>query len=579
MNFFSRVAVTLLVFLSVILPAKADITDGHFSTNQIFDVQYYWSGTTLNASNFIAPYDMNFSHPTVGAGQYFAFFNSTTNPGTYGLGLYNSDGTLAQVVHNTGTLQAIGPDALFYVGSGFFGTVITTSAGYNYGDSASFTNMDTSVSAADATGYTWASTTPLSAGQTAGGGGAPTVVSTAAGTPVVSTSSSTGATTTTVVDTPGVTSTVTTTSDARGTNDGRELTITRTTTQVSTTPVTRVTTDTTPVTTTTTTTPTTVTTYSDGSTTTTNGTPVVTTSTANQVVTTTTNLNTVTTTNSNQDYVTRIDQYTVLANTNSFVNLLSRNDILSRQSIVDGEIAFRGNVGQEGTVSFYSMGERTGDHTVDGYTVTSKKFGFGIDKLVSPRTVIGLNLSRSETAMSGNGASGGLNKDIVNVYSMSNVRNWLFTTELGYANNEMTTTHSMPELGYSNSSRAAGSDRWVGLRVYTPDFRGLRPFVGYRVEQNLRDAAADQGSALTAVSYAAVDRTVNRNEVGVRFDRNFGTVSVYGEYAQTNDSIKISRLGIRKDLNNRLSFAIGATQLQQHDIRSVAGTFVLRIGF
>lgn len=147
--------------------ATADITDGHFSTNQIFDVQYYWSGTTLNASNFIAPYDMNFSHPTVAAGQYFAFFNSTTNPGTYGLGLYNSNGTLAQVVHNTGTLQAIGPDALFYIGSGFFGTVITTSAGYAYGSNASFASMDTSVSSTDASSYTWASTTPLSAGQTA----------------------------------------------------------------------------------------------------------------------------------------------------------------------------------------------------------------------------------------------------------------------------------------------------------------------------------------------------------------------------------------------------------------------------
>ena len=92
MKFFSRVCVTLAVFLLSILPAKADITDGHFSTNQIFDVQYSWSGTTLNASNFIAPFDMNFQHPTVSSGQYFAFFNSTTNPGTYGLGLYNADG-------------------------------------------------------------------------------------------------------------------------------------------------------------------------------------------------------------------------------------------------------------------------------------------------------------------------------------------------------------------------------------------------------------------------------------------------------------------------------------------------------
>lgn len=171
MKFFNRVAVTLACLFGMATTANAALEDGHFSTNQIFDVQYSWSGTTLNASNFIAPYDMNFSHPTVNAGDYFAFFPSTTNPGTYGMGLYNSSGTLIQTVHDTGTLQAIGPDAIFYVGSGFFGTVITTSAGYAYGDSGSFTSMNTSVSASDASSYTWASTTPLAAGETASSSG------------------------------------------------------------------------------------------------------------------------------------------------------------------------------------------------------------------------------------------------------------------------------------------------------------------------------------------------------------------------------------------------------------------------
>jgi hypothetical protein len=169
----NKVLTALLLSIGA-FSAHADITDGHFGLNQIFDVQYYWSGTTLNASNFIAPYDMNFTHPTLTTGQYFAFFPSTTNPGTYGLGVYNANGTLASVAHDTGTLQAIGPDALFYIGSGFFGTVITTSAGYANGSSASFTNMDTSVSASDTSSYTWASTTPLSAGQTASSGGSST---------------------------------------------------------------------------------------------------------------------------------------------------------------------------------------------------------------------------------------------------------------------------------------------------------------------------------------------------------------------------------------------------------------------
>ena len=147
--------------------AFAAITDGKFGINQIFDVQYWWNGNTLNASNFIAPYDKNFNTVTVTSGQYFQFFASTTDPGTYGLKLMNSDGTFNRVVHDTGDITALGNGAIFYIGSGFFGNVITTAQGYNYGASAQFTNMDTDVTSNDLNNYTYASSTPLSAGQTA----------------------------------------------------------------------------------------------------------------------------------------------------------------------------------------------------------------------------------------------------------------------------------------------------------------------------------------------------------------------------------------------------------------------------
>jgi hypothetical protein len=147
--------------------AFAAITDGKFGINQIFDVQYNWSGTTLNASNFIAPYNKNFQTVTATSGQYFQFFASTTNPGTYGLKLMNSNGTQHSIVHDTGEITALGNGAIFYLGSGWLGNVITTSTGYNYGASAQFTNMDTSVTSSDLNNYTFASTTPLAAGQTA----------------------------------------------------------------------------------------------------------------------------------------------------------------------------------------------------------------------------------------------------------------------------------------------------------------------------------------------------------------------------------------------------------------------------
>jgi hypothetical protein len=156
-----------LMMLMLCSNAFAAITDGKFGINQIFDVQYWWNGNTLNASNFIAPYNKNFQTVTVSAGQYFQFFPSTTNPGTYGLKLMNSNGTQHSIVHDHGDITALGNGAIFYIGSGFFGNVITTAAGYNYGASAQFTNMDTSVTSSDLNNYTFASTTPLAAGQTA----------------------------------------------------------------------------------------------------------------------------------------------------------------------------------------------------------------------------------------------------------------------------------------------------------------------------------------------------------------------------------------------------------------------------
>ncbi len=163
----------ILSLMLVCSNAFAAITDGKFGINQIFDVQYYWSGNTLNASNFIAPYNKNFQTVTVTTGQYFQFFASTTNPGKYGLKLMNSNGTQHSIVHDYGDITALGSGAIFYIGSGFFGNVITTQQGYSYGASAQFTNMDTSVSSSDLDNYTFASTTPLGAGQTAAPAGPP----------------------------------------------------------------------------------------------------------------------------------------------------------------------------------------------------------------------------------------------------------------------------------------------------------------------------------------------------------------------------------------------------------------------
>jgi hypothetical protein len=707
----------------------ADISDGHFSSNQIFDVQYYWSGTTLNASNFIAPYDANFQHPTVSSGDYFAFFPSTTNAGTYGLGLYNSSGTLIQTVHNTGTLQAIGPDALFYIGSGFFGTVITTSAGYAYGSSASFTNMDTSVSASDATSYTWASTTPLAAGQTANstptppastyvaitnasvvsvtptsnnspagegsanaidgnsstkylnfdrasagftiklnqgkviekftittandyaprdpskfslfgsndgrtwttivnnqsitlsdtrfatsaditftntnayvyyfitfdstkaldqyssvsacvagyGGGwlgtencnsvqvsevkyyydssntttsadagngtvsnpgtsgavsslntTPTVVSSAPGTDIVSTSVSNGATTSSTTVTRGTTTTTSVTTDTRD-RQPKVLNINRNITVTNTTPVTTTVVDTTPVTTTTVTTPTTVDTYSDNSTVTTNGTPVTTTSVTNTVVTTSTTVNDVQITSTDTPYSTRIDQMDKLYDINHRVNVNNMAEPFDRHVIVDGLL--RNRDGTDRTLNVYINSGQQQSNTYDLYSYKNNNTTVGIEKRVERDLLVGLTYNRNDVNLYALDAGGSITKDTATLYGLKIYNDFVYRGEIGSSDNTFNSYHTLPELGLSNSANAKGNDSWAAARVYTPDLKGFRPFLGIRKDINKRDAIQETGDALSAVDYSLINNSTETKEVGIRFDKQLSNKWAIGAEA------------------------------------------------
>ena len=132
----------------------AGVTDLRLKVDQIFDVQWNISGGNLNASGFNYIYSsVNYATQSSNTparwtaaqtadagsnGRYIAFFNSTTNPGTYGMAVYESDGTLYKIINNTGTFRALANGAIFYNGNGMWGTLITTEAGYANGSSGSW---------------------------------------------------------------------------------------------------------------------------------------------------------------------------------------------------------------------------------------------------------------------------------------------------------------------------------------------------------------------------------------------------------------------------------------------------------
>jgi hypothetical protein len=161
---------------------SAGVTDLKLSTAQIFDVQWNISGGMLNTSGFNYIYSsINYDTQTTSAarwtaaqttdagsnGRYISFFHSTTHPGTYGMAVYNSDGSIYKLINNTGSFRTLADGAIFYNGNGMWGTLITTKQGFNYGQSASFAITQEYPTNQQLEAYVPDSTTPLAAGETA----------------------------------------------------------------------------------------------------------------------------------------------------------------------------------------------------------------------------------------------------------------------------------------------------------------------------------------------------------------------------------------------------------------------------
>jgi hypothetical protein len=147
--------------------AVTGLTDCRFSKAQVFDVQWFISGTTLNVSGMTSPYASHepdyFTQPPIADGDTFAFYE---NGGEVGFRQFSADGTVKYTLHLSGAFRAIGPDFIFYTGGGFFGTLITSGQGFEYGDSTQLEVTAQNVTVEEALGYTSCASVPLAIGQT-----------------------------------------------------------------------------------------------------------------------------------------------------------------------------------------------------------------------------------------------------------------------------------------------------------------------------------------------------------------------------------------------------------------------------
>ena len=381
------------------------------------------------------------------------------------------------------------------------------------------------------------------------------------GTPVITTAVAYGATAT-AVDL----------ANSRGGQTPQKLTVTQTTTVTNTTPVTITTTTTTPVTTTTTTTPVTVTTYSDNTTTTSNGTPVVTVATTNTVTSSSVNGLEIDQTQNNKDYTTRIDQFAKLSSANNRMNESLESDPYTRIRVEDGQIHQRDLSGR--SYNFYVTGTGLQSSTKDTYNYSGSVFGLGIEKVLDATTLVGAQYNHGQVNLTGDAAAGSLNKDSVGVYVIKSFGNDVMVKgDIGYAQNSYNTAHSLPALNLANTGSANGYDSWAQVKVYSPAVNGFRAFVGGRSESNHINSVKETGSAVSAMTYAAVNQVNNSGIGGVRydynFDKNFAVGAEVGHYTN-NTNVGAINLTYHDDKNSSVLLKIARQDVQGQAVNSAS---------
>jgi hypothetical protein len=157
--------VTALLLLLSAPGANAELANGRYGSAQVFDVQrnpaYPDANQPFEVSSFQAPYSADTgTQYTLGAGQYVQFFKVSDTPCRYGINLYNADGTLDRLISASGTIWGLGSEGFLHDSDpGGYGTFVSNSAGYNYGDSLTFTTPIGEATCLETAAYQ-ASTTP-----------------------------------------------------------------------------------------------------------------------------------------------------------------------------------------------------------------------------------------------------------------------------------------------------------------------------------------------------------------------------------------------------------------------------------
>jgi hypothetical protein len=263
--------------------------------------------------------------------------------------------------------------------------------------------------------------------------------------------------------------------------------------------------------------------------------------------------NSVATSVANDSFSGRVDQYEQLGKLNTGVNR-GLNSQLFRKDMFEGK-GYR----------MYMGAAHLDSSAGNGYDAKSDKFNIGVEKDVKENWIVGAQYSRVNTKLDGVDSATKQGKNHYGAYSILTHNDWIVKTDLGFADNSLKSNRNVAGLFY-NANNTNGNDWWLTNRVYTPNLKGFRPYAGYTVGKDKRDAYTETGSVQSARTVTGVTENTNYGEIGVRYDKTINKLTLTGEAGVSSDSYKDIKGEVSYLVNPRSRISITASRQEHKDL-------------
>jgi uncharacterized protein with beta-barrel porin domain len=262
--------------------------------------------------------------------------------------------------------------------------------------------------------------------------------------------------------------------------------------------------------------------------------------------------NDVTSSVANASFSGRVDQYSVMSTLNNGINRNLNSDAFRKDMIDTGK---------------YRMWLTAGGLKSDtnNYNAKSDRFSIGIEKDIKDNLVIGAQFNRVNTTLNGSDSKTKQDKNHFNAYSIYTKNNWILKTDLAYADNNLKSNRNVENI-FFNASSANGSDYWLSNRVYTPDFKGFRPYAGFVYGKTKTDGYQETGSIQSYRTVAAINKNVDYSEYGIRYEKAINKLTLSGEVGTTSDNYTDLKANISYKINDKSKVLVSAGRQTKSDL-------------